>query len=257
MPRKSPSTEFAKQRRTTPADDLSVVGTLEQFGPLGADNKRRQLGRSFTLELGVREDATLVYAGAVRAEHGGPSLGESLSQQMVITCTKALLGTLEANSKARVQGVLKWGGDGHQSVARFEWLEGTTVRVVGSFVSLVAELVEGLDGSEPNTPVQVGAFVGYGGPRRPAVLCDYGTTTEGAPTLTFEIPPFAQAFTVWANANVGVEWLDGTTVVYAGLGASAQPLATRGESLPIVPATHLRLTPSAAGNVIVTWELAI
>jgi hypothetical protein len=257
VPRKSPSTERARLRRDAIEPGVSTIGTLEQFGPLGADNPRRQLGRSAVLELDVEERVTLVRAGAVRAEKLGPSLGESLSQQMVITTTKRLLGTLGPNSKARVQGVLSWGGDGHQSQARFEWLEGVTVRLVGSYVSLVAELVDGLDGSAPNTAVEVGAFVGYGGPQRAATLCDYGTTTEGAPSLLFEIPPFASAFTVWANANVGVEWLDGTTVVYAGLGASAQPLATRGESLPIVPATHLRLTPSAAGNVIVTWELAI
>lgn len=244
-------------RRQALAEAVSTIGTLERFGPLGADNRRRQLGRSVVLELGEADRAKLLFASATRAESNGVSIGEALSQQMCITVSKRMLGTPEANSKARVQGVLKWGGDGHQTEARFEWLEGVCVRPVGSSISLSAELVPELDGAAPTVAVEVGAFVGYGAPARPAVLCDYAVTTDEAPSATFEVPPFARAFSLWANANVGIEWLDGTTVLYAGLGAAAQPLATRGQSLSVPPATHLRLTPSALGALILTWELAI
>lgn len=241
-----------------------TLGTLEQYGPLGADNRRRQLGRSVELLADVSAPraarfATLIYAGASRAERAGPSVGEALSQQMVITCSKELLGTLEANSKARVLGHLTWGNDGHASEASFEILEGVTVRPVGSFARLVAELVECLDGAEPTTDVRVGAFVGYGESlaTAPATLSDYAVTTAPAPTASFFVPPFAVGWKWWANTTLGVEWLDGTTVLFAGLGAAAQPLATRGELMPIPPATTLRVTPSAPGNLIITWVLAV
>lgn len=266
------SEPYTRRAQSLGDGSLRVISTLEQYGPLGADNRRRQLGRSVLLkadtdDVRAQRAATLVSTGATRANPveargrnvTGPSLGESLAQEMVITCSKRLVGTIEGNSKARVLGHLKWGGDGHACEAFFDVLEGTTVRPVGSFARLDVELVEQLNGDEPTSDVEVGAFIGYGASlaHTSATLSDMATTTVPTPTAEFVIPPFAVGWQWWGNVSLGVEWLDGTAVLFAGLGASAQPLTTRGQILPVAPATTLRVTPSAPGNVIITWVLAI
>lgn len=252
-----PVTEPQRVRRWD-AWGSPCVDVLSRYGPLGAANRRRQLGRSVRLRVGELGKAqTLLQAGADRVEQHGPSLGEALAQQMVITLSKDLLSTA-ANAKARVLGHVSWGGDGHQTSATFDVIDGTAIRVAGSFVRLAVELVEQLDDAAPTSDVIVGAFVGYGSiSQRAPTLSDRAVTTDVITSADFVVPPFAVGFSVWANASCGIEFLDGTSSLYVGTGPSAQPIGTRGEVLPLPPCTAVRLTPSAVGPVIITWHLGL
>ena len=249
-------------RRRTETESIAVVGSLEQFGPLGADNRRRQLGRSVRLVPGRKERETLVYTGASRAEKGGPALGESLAQSAIVTCSKSLdpsRAQQEANPtdlRARIEGVFKWGNDGHQAEARFDWLEGTTLRGSGAFFQVDAELVDELDGEPPTSSVKVGAFVGYGQPLRAAQLTRRIVTDDETPVAAFDVPLFARQFTAWwSGASCVVDFLSGGTTLYTSfsltIGSKGIPLTLPGG------VTQVRLNGSTFGPTLMVWHLDI
>lgn len=247
--------------RRTNSSSVDVVTTLERNGPLGADNRRRQLGRSQRLDPdGQIQRETLVQAGAVRKEERGPSLGESLSQSLVISCSKRLdpSSAQEAANptdlKARVEGVVSWGGDGHQCQARFDFLEGTTLRVSGSFVRVDAELVDELDDTAPTSAVEVGAFVGYGQGYRGAQLTRRAVTTALATAAEFDVPEFARDVAIWWPGNAcNVDMYSGGTLLY-----SSPALDTDSVGVPLkLPGgvSSIVVAGSSNGPIIVVWGL--
>lgn len=242
-------------------ESLSVVGTLEQTGPLGAGNMRRQLGRSDKLIVGRRTEVTLVQAGSDGAAHGGPSLGEALAQSMVLTCTYRLDPTRAqevanpGNLKARVLGRISYGNDGHGEEIRFDWRFGTTIRVPAGFVRLSAELgPELMAGEQPTSDVVVGAFAAYGQPVHCATLTQRLTVTP-SPGILVPVPSRARRFTAWAGAQISTRWMAGTTWV------GADPIRmignSQGEEWSVIPAgcTAVQLFASPTREVLWIWEL--
>lgn len=241
---------------------VATVGELSQFGPLGRIKTRRQLGRSAELlppqtALGTRRNEqieTLVDTGADNDSE--LSIGDSLAQQCVITCTVRYPNSETRDPATRicnVIGTLSWGGDGHSGEVDFDFRNGMVLRPVAGAFRLSARLaVDALD-NQPNVPVTVGAWIGYGGPISPwgCTLTDRLAAVPGF----LRVPPFATYLAVYgADSGVTVTWYAGPNPV----GSVDLPSGSAGVKLPVPGAGVSRV--QIAGEVesaLAVWSLAL
>lgn len=163
-------------------------------GPLGLRNMRRQQGKSRELgpSLGELREA-LVFSGSPnKSAQDEGVLGDALASTLTITCSLRQ----NAGTAGVVRGTVRWGSDGHQTEAAFDWVHGTVVQVVGSFVEVIAELVE----YGENTLVNVGAFVGYFSAQRLPATLTQAVAAPIAPGLAAPVlvPAFASRLHVAA-----------------------------------------------------------
>lgn len=173
-----------------------TLGPLGRVGPLGADNSRQQLGRSFKLQIGnsptvigevpLNRDSLLVYTGSgVEDEDTGKAAGDAYASALSITCHLDMIDTEESPQPqpGNILGEIEWGTDGTSAKAEFDWKHGTVIQVSGSFVKLRAflESVPGLDPDEVVVRQTVGGHIGY----YPVTKC--------APTRTLFVGGIADA----------------------------------------------------------------
>lgn len=167
------------------------LGPLGRVGPLGADNMRQQLGRSFKLRVGnsptqlgavpLNRDSILVFTGSgVEDEETGKAAGDAYASALSITCHLDMIDTpVEPQPQpADILGEIEWGTDGTSAKAEFDWKHGTVLQVSGSFVRMSAFL-EGVPGIQPPALEEqtVGGHIGY----YPVTRC--------LPTRTFALGP--------------------------------------------------------------------
>lgn len=243
---------------------VATVGELSQFGPLGRTKTRRQLGRSADLQppsgqsLGTRRNEqieTLVDTGADNDTE--LSIGDSLAQQCVITCTVDYPNAEMRDPATRicnVIGTLSWGGDGHSGEVDFDFRNGMVLRPVAGTFRLSARLAVDALGNQPTVPVRVGAWIGYGGPIGP-----WGCTlTERVPELVggLRVPPFATYLSVYAQDDeITVSWFAGPNLV----GDVTIPAgSSAGLKLPVPGGGVSRVQFSGAStSVLAVWSLAL
>lgn len=246
-------------------DDNGVSDFRANYGPLGLRNYRNQMGRSETLgdpvAAGEKLKVILLQSGAT-GRNDDRALGDAASQSITITCSYDSQNAENDDRPLMVQGVVDWGCDGHQCTARFDWLNGTTLHIAGSFVRVVAEVVDNRanDEEEPSHNVeaiaQVGAFLGY---YRASGLSP--TLTQQAllavdATTVIEIPRFARELSLYGAQVTNAQWLLGPASALAfapvdplGVG-SAQRYVRPG------PATHIALS-GLAGLRTLVWGLSL
>lgn len=237
---------------------------LARLGPLGARNRRNNLGKG--ARLGVLADegtrARLFQAKADSAE------GEALGQTATITCALGQISAEEDPTDFRLEGVIQWGNSGASAEARFDWKNGTCVRVAGASFSLSCELLPGFqsDALDPDLVVNVDAFVGYvpNGQTMAPTLTRFAEAPLLGPAANFPVPAFAQRALLFMPGITGaggtIEWVtrDGTVLVTSGTIIDAAV----GRFAFEVPnsAAVLRATIAAGvvgRNVLVMWELAL
>ncbi len=185
-----------------------MLGPLGRVGPLGADNMRQQLGRSFKLRVGnspqqpgvapLNRNATLIFTGAgVEDQETGKAAGDAYASALSITCH---LDMIDAPAEPQPQpgnilGEIEWGTDGTSAKAQFDWKHGTVIQVSGSFVKLSAFLqgVPGLDPAEVVVEQTVGGHIGYYPVTRclPTRTFILGAIANAASSLLIRIPRFA------------------------------------------------------------------
>lgn len=248
-------------------------GFWAERGPLGLANFRRQLGRSDELgdpEPANKTRAILVETGATQKGNARAE-GDAASSALTITCTYEGLNEKNAERPLQIRGLVEWGADGHQARAYFDWLHGTTIRIAGSFVRVIAEIEENATPADVaddqlvptynrEALVRVGAFVGYvpiGGARRPTFTTQV-LLAAGAP-LIIPAPSFAVGLTIYGPALTDAAWLLGPDVALAFAPIATPPAVP---SSPIAyplpgPATHVAISSAAAGLQTLVWELAL
>lgn len=243
-------------------------------GPLGLDNYRKQLGRSF--ELGdplERTKCILLYCGATQNLAGDDTrraAGDAAASLISVSCTYRSHNEANADRPLTVRGTIEWGTDGHQCVAQYDWLNGTVIQVSASFIKVVAQIVDTqalgdeAPTHDPDAICTVGATIGYWGAARlaPTLTQQVALAGEAAPaplpTAVLAIPRFARRLwwlgpvptsALWAlGPNPGQEIAN---IDPAGL-TVRQPYERPG------PATHVHLTGVAAVTLnTLTWELVI
>lgn len=245
-------------------------------GPLGLNNYRRQLGRSF--ELGGpsgKLKETLVFTGATqrtdpRVAMAARAPGDAAASLVQITCTYRGENTDNAARPLTVRGQVDWGTDGHQSTAYFDWLNGAVVQVSGSFVRVTAEIV-GVLSVEDTTPtfdpdavVTVGATIGYGGATRPppTLTQQVRLVQDGVdpPQAVLTIPRFARRLWWLGPAPASVAWAAGPTAALELAQIDPLTVSTRQAYERPGVATHVRITgnggPTPQLNTL-TWELVL
>lgn len=191
---------------------------LALYGPLGVAKKNRNLGRSQILGREVIPGATYRAAGGVLPVTAQPvvtlikagasdppgdqasalSQGDALAAAIAFTCW--IKPTIPGQPIPSVRGFVKWGTDGTQQEASFDWLNGTVLSIVCSSLEVSAIYLGGA--GEQN--VNVGAFCGYF-----TTACCAAQLTDLVADLTagpfaFPVPPMARALEVqWADVIGG------------------------------------------------------
>lgn len=251
-------------------------------GPLGTQNYRRQLGRSFVLCSAAQKDrVTLVYTGATQNAPEGQlrkgldlrAEGDAAASLVQVSCTYEGQNAENAERPLQVRGTIAWGTDGHQCSAEFDWNNGTILQVAASFVKVSARIVDNLTATDlvpthnADAAVQVGATIGYWASARLAPTLTQQGRLDGtveAPVVVFPIPRFARRLWIglstpeatfgdaqWAlGAAAGQEFAVIDTVANI---SSRTPYERPG------PATHVVLT-GTLGQVFLTtltWELVL
>lgn len=253
-------------------------------GPLGLDNYRQQLGRSF--ELGAPVEAlkrTLVQAGATQRRDRDRQLydvglnglerrapGDSAAALLQVTCSYR--GTNEANAESPlvVRGQIDWGVDGHQCSAYFDWLNGTVIQVAASFVRVIAQVVPYFGGNDEEPSFSetaictVGATVGYDATVRPPPTFTQQvrmlqTDPPALPAAVLQIPRFARRLWWQGPVPSSAQWAIGPTAAQS-LG-EVDPLGITQRQPYERPggASHLLLTGSAGAATLnaLVWELVL
>lgn len=244
-------------------------------GPLGSDNYRQQLGRSFELGAPVNKlRQTLVFTGATqhtRAPVGlaRRALGDAAASLVQVTCTYRGEGETNSERPLPVRGQIDWGTDGHQSTAYFDWLNGTVLQVSASFVRVTAEVVGVMaqDEEEPSYSdeaiVTVGATIGYGATNRPAPTLTQQVrlvaVDETPPEAFVAIPRFARRLWWLGAVQPLVAWCIGPSDTLQIGQVDPLSINTRQAYERPGPATHLRVVGDfgpATVNTLV-WELVL
>lgn len=239
---------------------VATVGELSQFGPLGMAKTRRQLGRSADLvphTIGTRnneQQPTLIDTGV--DSDSELNIGDALAQQCVVTCTVDYPNAETRDPATRlcnVIGTVSWGGDGHAGEVDFDFRNGTVLRPVGGSFRISARLAVDALGNQPNVPVTVGAWVGYGGPIAPwgCTLTDRLATIPGF----LRVPPLATYLTVYgADTGVTVAWYAGPNLV----GSVQLSTGAGGVKLPVPGGGVSRVQFSGeVDSVLAVWSLAL
>lgn len=206
---------------------------LFRDGPIGTDNYRKQLGRSFNLGLPVEKlKETLVYTGATQRTRAGANgmagraPGDAVASLYQITCSYR--GNNDANDDRPlvVRGQIDWGVDGHQCTAFFDWLNGAIVQVAASFVRVSAQVVPqyGGDDEAPSFSEDaicvVGATIGYGAAIvAPATYTQQirleQTAPPALPTVALDIPRFARRLWWLGPVPSSAQWANGPSSAQA------------------------------------------
>lgn len=227
---------------------------FRDLGPLGADNMRRQQGRSFRLHtnttpgIGVQPGQApttrerLIFTGGVGK--GNEGIGDAYASACTLACSITGRGT--------VRGKIEWGTDGHSNTAYFDWLQGTVIHVAGAAFTLEAELVADAADEElaGDLDVTVGASIGYyAAGRRAPTRTLYGAAPP-AGAVEIEITPFAAVLHVASNVaplDVLAEFLNAASVV---LTAYTETDFAAGASVPVPNgAVAVRLTAPVGAQV--------
>jgi len=226
---------------------------LIEHGPLGNENRRRQIGLGALLSLsgdrGTR--VRLIDTSSEKQD-------DALAQAVTITCGQSDASDPNlpiATRMYRLEGILKWGSQGVQQEARFDWANGTVVRPVGGSFQVDCEMLPAFGQTVigASARAQAIAHAGYGSALKPALLTAYQVDQGGA-GVTFPVPKFASRVfwypnTTGANSN----WVNASGVVVANINAAI--IAGYGEGL--VPNVYgLRLVPTVAGTAFFcVWQL--
>ncbi len=245
-------------------------------GPLGLDNYRQQLGRSFELGGPVEKlKQTLINTGATQRTDPRVSMaqraqGDSAASLVQVTCTYRGENDDNAARPLTIRGQIDWGTDGHQSTAYFDWLNGTVVQVSASFVRVTAEVV-GVMGLEDEAPtfdedalVTVGATIGYGGANRPPPTLTqqvrYVQDGVDLPEAVITIPRFARRLWWLGPSPTSLVWAAGPTGALELGQVDPLGMTTRQAYERPGVATHLLLTGNAGALPTLnnlTWELVL
>jgi hypothetical protein len=197
-----------------PAEPGDLPWTVK-LGLLGEWFRRKNRGRRQTLLLPESNRVTLV-----------ETVGEdSLSAQTTVACSLLREDAPDSQDRPAVVGFVRWGTDGYQHAAEFDFINGVQLAVAGSYVEVTAAVDNDAPGNgsptaDPPTfhPVLVGATIGYVPPAtRPVTRTRYAAFA-GAGAVTVDVPAFAREVTVLksvAGTAITVEQLDraGTTLV--------------------------------------------
>lgn len=245
-------------------------GDLMTYGPLGLKNAKQKLGSSAELGLRLPEGrrATLVYASANNKGHKR-AVGDSLASALAITCSYRLDNDAAKASPPRVLGLIKWGNDGHQAQAYFDWLNGTVVQVTASSVEVSCELVDSPTPDnltrpiDPAARVNVGAFVGYrSSSRKSPTLTDLvaipAPTDEEPGFVYLPIPEFARSVAIYGVPPDQAQWCSGpdsTAFQFAPVDTTV--IKSSANYQRPGPATHLYLQSETSAFMTVVWELVL
>lgn len=218
---------------------------FRDFGPLGADNMRRQQGRSWELRAsgpGATRRERVIYTGGLGK--GNKGKGDAYASACTIACSIIGRGT--------VRGTIEWGTDGHANRAQFDWLHGTQIHVSGSAFDLIAELIPDAlaQALDEDVNVTVGASIGYWSAGRLApTLTEYIGAIDATP-VELEVPAFAgrlHVASIVAPLVVGVRFLTATGGVALSAYSAADFVA--GASVPVPNgATVVELTAGGGGG---------
>lgn len=263
-------------QRRPPRKPLQVAppakyeGSLINMGPLGLENQRMCLGRS--AELGHREkeglSQTLVYASAVgKGERRAP--GDSLASAMAVTCSYRASNDEARARPPRVLGKIKWGTDGHQCTAYFDWMNGTVLQVTSSSIEVSCEIItsptpDDLVGAiDPEAKINVGAFLGYWPSSRKAPtltdLVPMPAPTDDAPGFVYLlIPEFARAVTIYGVPPEQAQWASGPNAsAFQFAPVDTTVIKSSVQYQRPGNATHLYLQSETQAFYTVVWELAL
>lgn len=240
-------------------------------GPLGLDNYRKQLGRSDILCTARQKNkAILLQAGAtqnLRGDDTQRAVGDAAASAMQISCTYRPDNDAALARPLQVRGLIQWGTDGHQAESYFDWLNGTVIQVSGSFVRVIAEIVDNLGAGEsepthdPDAQVTVGATLGYWNAARLAPTLTQQLRLVGAdpgPAAVVVIPRFARRLWWTGPVLTDVQWAIGPGAgMTLGAVDPAGMLTRQGYERP-GNATHLQITGNVTTTLnTLTWELVL
>lgn len=241
---------------------MPPTDVLAELGPLGCKNQKRQIG------LGAKLGPGQVNGLRARLiETSSREFDDGLSQAVTITCglgpdsrdvTQVPLNT----RRYRLEGVLKWGAQGAQAVARFDWNQGVTVRPVGGAFFLDCEMLPAftLAAVDAAAVAEVTAHAGYSSNScRAATLTRRGVDAAGA-GVSFDVPPFAvRVQLLFAGAGTSATWrlVDNTVIAGPVTGVGLEAFQSGWAGVPD-GAANLLAIPAAAGSAVVAiWELSL
>lgn len=249
-----------------PTNQDSDQSFQAKYGPLGLQNYRRQLGRSEELgdpvAAGDKLRVVLVQSGATG--HGDVrAYGDAASSSMTVTCSYRSQNAANDARPLQIQGVIEWGCDGHQCAARFDWHNGTTVHIGGSFVRVVAEVVDNIANGEtepshdPEAIVTVGAFLAYYRSAGESPTLTQQALLEAGVTSVIEIPAFARSLTMYGPLLSSAQWLLGADPALAFAAVDPIGLSSSNSYVRPGPATHIALASDLAGLRTLVWGLTL
>lgn len=239
---------------------MPPTDVLAELGPLGCANQKRQIG------LGAKLGPGQVNGLRARLiETSSREFNDGLSQAVTITCgvgpdsrdvTQVPLNT----RRYRLEGVLKWGAQGAQTVARFDWLQGVTVRPVGGAFFLDCEMLPALTlgAVDASAFAEVTAHAGYSSNScRAATLTRRGVDAGGA-GVSFDVPPFAvRVQLLFTGGGASISWRLIDNSVLAGPITALGSFENGWAGVPN-GAANLLAVPTVAGSAIVAiWELSL
>lgn len=213
-----------------------------KLGLLGEFFRRKNRGRKGDLKIPANNPVTLIEV-----------IGEdSLAAMTAIACS---LVREEADQADRpsVVGFVRWGTDGYQHSAEFDFVNGLQLALAGSYVQVIAQIDSDAPGNGVVNdgsfhPISVGATIGYFPPAtRPITRTRYASFA-GAGAVTVPVPPFAREVTLLksvAATVVTLEQLDRagvTLVLETGAGQLHQVLVNDCRNVRITAAGGPLLT---------------
>jgi len=229
---------------------------LIERGPLGNRNRRRQFGHGALLD----PSPTRGQLKARLIDTSSEKQDDALAQAVTITCGQSDASDPNlpiATRMYRLEGILKWGSDGAQHEARFDWAEGTIVRPVGGAFVVDCELLPawGETAVGINARVHVAAHAGYeSASLKPALLTRYGVDVGGA-GVVFPVPAFANGVTLYPSLGT-MTWVDATGALVVPVLANA---LRNGYGQGTVPNVYgIRNVPLVAGTpMLCVWQLTL
>lgn len=229
-------------------DNPPPLGPESTLGLLGEWFRRKNRGRN-----------ALLSEPAIGPQNLLESIGEdALACGVTIACHVDQVNG-DPNDRPSVLGRVRWGTDGANHEAEFDFVNGVQLNVAGSYVELTAQIDPDAPGNGvidggSFKPVNVFATLSYLPPSSRTPVRTRYLAFAGAGALSISVPAFARDFVALksvAAVTLQVEQLDraGTTVVLEGPSAAqiAEVLAN--------DCRTLRITASAATLVRVVFSL--
>lgn len=213
------------------ADTGAKLPAVVSQGLLGNAHQRKDRGRWADLPVTGQQFTVLSVTGDDQLS-AGCQVQCSLQQLQQPAADEFLSDVMPA-----VLGTVRWGTDGVQHQAEFDWLHGVTFSLSASFLEVSARVLLESQTAQP-IPVRAGAALGYFPHSKPLRRSFFAREIESLGEARFPVPAFAR--------NVSILLSPHGSVIAVQEDRSGFPLVMRNTLEPIT----MQLAPDVARVVV-------